>query len=118
MVPDQGRGCVFILMVLLSTCQVAAKVFSIALIAATSALWLIVWLSSDLLLYMLYKAERRDFVYFMPGLTGAVKFVLAFVNRLISKAIADVSGCLLLRIAYEMGGVYFAFNTAASQASC
>ncbi len=53
MIPDQGRGLVFILMVLLSMWQVVAKVFSVALLATTSAIWLIVWLSSDLLLYML-----------------------------------------------------------------
>ena len=99
-------------------CQVVAKVFSIALLATTSAIWLIAWLSSDLLLYMLYKAARRDFVYFVPGLTGAIKFVVAFVMRLAIKVLTDVTGSLKERNAYEMGGVYFAFSTAASQASC
>jgi hypothetical protein len=38
--------------------------------------------------------------------------------RLFQKLLVDVTGVLLFRNSYEMGGLYFAFNTAASQASC
>ena len=118
MIPDEGRGLVFILMFLLGLCQVVAKVFSIALLATTNSLWLLTWLLLDLLVYLLYKAVRRDFVYYVPGLSGGSKYTIGFISRVLVKATVDMTGMMLLRNPYEMGGVYFALSMAASQVSC
>ena len=118
MIPDQGRGLVFLLLVLLGLFQTMTKVFSLALLATTNPRWLIVWLSVDYCLFFFYKIIRRDFVYYTPGLTGLLKYVIAFLMRLFVKLLADVAGYLVSRNAYELGGSYYSFNAVASQASC
>ena len=89
-----------------------------ALLATVNPLWLIIWLSVDYCLYFFYKIVRRDFVYYIPGLTGLLKYVVAFLLRLVVKLLADVTGLLIARNAYELGGSYYSFNAVASQASC
>jgi hypothetical protein len=42
-------------------------------------------------------------VYFIPGLTGLIKYLVSFLFRLIPKLIADMTGMLMARNAYEMG---------------
>ena len=61
---------------------------------------------------------RRDFVYYIPGLTGWIKHVTAFSVRLAIKILVDTAGLLIARNPYEMGGCYFSFNLVISQASC
>ena len=77
MIPDEGRGFAFFLMVMLSTFQVVARAFSTALLAATNPRWLLLWMSSDMLLYFCYKAFRRDLVYYLP-LEGILKYANTF----------------------------------------
>ena len=52
------------------------------------------------------KCVRGDIWYYIR-LEGIVKYISAFVPRLASKVIADFSGCLHMRHAYEMGGIAF-----------
>ena len=118
-IPDRHRGIVFALMVLMSTCQILSKVFSIALLAVTRASWLVIWLCADVLLFLVYKIARREFVYlYPPGVQGGMKYVTAFFARVLVKIIADVTGLLLLRGPYEMGGFYFSFNMVLNIMSC
>lgn len=56
-------------------------------------------------------------MYFLP-MKGWSKYVLAFTSRFMAKVVADVTGLLMLRNTYELGGSYFAFNIVASQAGC
>ena len=77
MIPDEGRGLVFILMVLLALFQTAAKVFSVALLASTNFKWLGLWLSVDVGIFIAYKIARRDLVHFIPGLKGALKWLVS-----------------------------------------
>ena len=118
MVPDVGRIQCYITMVLLALWQVVAKVFAIALLATTNSTWLGIWIAADFLLFYLYKIARRDFTYYVPGLRGVLKYVVSAFARTLVKLLSDVTGILLYRNSYEMGGVYFSFNTIASHAGC
>lgn len=106
------------MMVMLSTFQVGAKVFSVALLATTSLVVLVAWLLADVFLYFVYKLARRDLVYYAPGISGILKMIATLMFRLAQKVMTDFTGYLLMRGPYEMGGSYFAFNMVASQASC
>jgi hypothetical protein len=117
-IPDTGRGRVFCLIVLISAFQMTAKVFSIALLVTTSVVWLAAWLSLDMVVYLIYKMLRNDFVYFVPGTTGATKYIVAFVTRVLVKVVVDFTGLLNGRVATEMGGIYYSVNVIVSQVSC
>ena len=101
MIPDEGRGFVFCLMVMLSAFQVVEKAFSTALLAATNSMWLLFWLSADMLLFFVYKTLSQDLIHYMP-LEGFVKYVSTFLFRLITKVLADYAGILSMRNPYGM----------------
>ena len=101
--PDEGRGVVFVLMFLLSVLQLVAKVFSTALLALTNPLWLIIWVSGDLLFYLGYKLARRDFIYFTP-FKGITKYIMSFMERMVGKVLVDYTGLMLLRGPYGKRG--------------
>ena len=100
MVPDEGRGVVFLLMFLLATLQMVSKVFAVALLSLTNSTWLAIWLGSDIGMFFLYKVVRRDFVYCLRGLSGGVKYTLAFITRLGNKVIVDFTGVIFCRNPY------------------
>ena len=100
MVPDAGRGFVFLLMFLLATLQVVSKVFAVALLSLTSSTWLVIWLASDMCLFFLYKIARRDFVYCTPGVNGGVKYTVSVFARLAAKVIVDFTGMHHVRNPY------------------
>ena len=99
MIPDEGRGFVFFLIVMTATFQVVAKVFSTALLATTNASWLLLWLSGDMSLFFLYKICRSDLLYFTPG-DGALKYITAFLERFVIKTLVDFTGLLIFRNPY------------------
>ena len=69
------------------------------LLLLTVPLWMIAWLSVDMLLYLGYKIVRRDFIYFM-ALNGAMKYAASLVVRIVAKVLTDFTGLLLLRGPY------------------
>ena len=103
---------------MLSLSQSLAKVFSVALLATVNPLWRGIWLSVDYGVFFLQKIIRRDFVYFPPIFTGLLKYVVALIARLLVKLLADATGYVNMRLAYERGGAYYSFNVVMSQASC
>ena len=97
--PDEGRGFVFVLMVVMATLQMIAKVFSTALLALTEAAWLAIWITSDVLIFLCYKQIRRDLVVYVP-MKGSIKYIVSIIVRTGIKVIGDFTGLILLRTAY------------------
>jgi len=60
----------------------------------------------EIALYLIYKCVRGDIWYYVRA-EGIVKYLLAFFERFCVKVIADFSGCLHFRHAYELGGIAF-----------
>lgn len=118
MVPDRGRGLVFFSMVVISMMQMMSKGLAVALLSLTNTTWIGIWFGAEYGLYLAYKMARKDIVFFVPGLTGAVKYTVAFLERIVVKLINDFSGVMLHRNPYEMGGVAFSLNAILSQAGC
>jgi hypothetical protein len=117
-IPDTDRGIVFVTLILISAFQMAVKVLSCSLLAIISIYGLIAWLSVDIVIHLMYKILRRDFVYFVPGTRGVVKYAFSFANRAIMKIIADFTSLLNARVATEMGGIYFSVNMVLNHLRC
>ncbi len=67
----------------------------------------------DVLLFMVYKAARRDFQSWLPG-TGLWVSVL---HRLIAKLVVDFTSCVHFRQPVELGGIYYLLTTIVSLCS-
>jgi hypothetical protein len=94
--------------------QVLSKALAMGALANTCWWWLVVYMSFDMGLYMVYKIARRDFWYWMPT-TGVG---LAVLCRGLIKMLVDFSGCVHFRNPMDLGGAYWMFNAVMSQLSC
>ena len=80
-----------------------------ALLAMVGGQWVLVYLVSDMGLYLTYKILRRDLWHWIP-LEGAASVFESVLERLVVKVLVDFTGVLQFRGAGEMGGIYFALN--------
>ena len=94
--------------------QVLSKAVAMGALANTCWWWLVVYMSFDMCLYMLYKIARRDFWWWVPT-TGVG---LAVLGRGLIKVLVDFSGCVHFRNPVDLGGAYWLFNAVMSQLSC
>jgi hypothetical protein len=115
-IPNTGRGLAFVTMFALSTVHVISKTLSTALLLVTNPIWLLYYMSGDVLFYLLQKVIRRDFIYWLP-LPLAGSLPLSILVRIIAKVVADFSGSLHFRNPYECGGADFSFNLLMTQVS-
>jgi hypothetical protein len=94
--------------------HVLSKAVAMGALANTCWWWLVVYMSFDMGLYMLYKIARRDFWYWPPA-TGVGSAVIV---RGLVKVLVDFSGCVHFRNPLDLGGAYWMFNAVMSQLSC
>ena len=99
MIPDVGRGVVYLLMVLVTSFHLAAKLFSMALLASIAPAWLLIWMAADSSLFVLYKFARRDFVHCVP-VEGWIKYPWALLLRVLMKFLTDFTGIMVTRNPY------------------
>ncbi len=100
-------------MFVLHAAQVLSKAVAMGVLANTFWWWLVVYMSLDICMYMLYKIARRDFWYWMP--TAGLGFSL--IGRVAAKVVVDLSGCVHCRNPVDLGGAYWLFNAVMSQLS-
>ena len=114
---DNGeRGLCFVLMTLISALHNVSRSAGCALLAAAPGNNLVMlFVGGELTLYMFYKMLRNDF-YYWPRLDGAVAVIVGFCNLIVSKVIADFSGCLHFRHPCELGGLAFSASIIWAQA--
>ncbi len=70
-----------------------------------------VYLGSDLLVFLVAKAARRDSLYWVPN----AGIPLSLLFRFGSKVLTDSTGCVDLRHPLELGGLYYTLNAALGQ---
>ena len=114
--PDLNRGSAFAALFLMSAFQVIAKAAAVALIAVTSRSWLLGYIVTDHAVHFFYRVARNDAVFYAP-MPPAASYILAPLLRVIVKTISDFTGSLVLRLPLFLGGSYWLFNLAMSQAS-
>jgi hypothetical protein len=115
-VPDRNRGSTFATLVMMSACQVIAKAAAIALLAVTNGKWLLQYVVADHALHLVYRVARNDLVVYTPA-PPAASYVAAPLSRVMLKTVSDFTGGFTFRLPMTLGGSYWLFNLAMSQAS-
>jgi hypothetical protein len=115
-VPDLNRGSAFAVIFMMSAFQVIAKAAAVALLAVTSTSWLLQYVVADHVLHLIYRVARNDAVMWIPC-PPAASYVVAPLLRVLAKTLTDFTGSLLLSRPFILGGSYWLFNLAMSQAS-
>jgi hypothetical protein len=110
-VPDGGsRTVVFVCMFVNSMLLLLLRGFSSALLISASPSYFFMYITIDMLVFLLYKIMRNDFYYWLP-FTGITDTLVSLVMRIIVKTISDYTGIVHLRGSIEMGGIYWLFNS-------
>jgi hypothetical protein len=115
-VPDLNRGSAFAVLFFMSAFQVIAKAAAVALLAVTSRSWLLGYVVSDHAVHLVYRVARNDAVMYFPA-PPAASYVTAPLLRVILKTVSDFTGGFTFRLPLILGGSYWLFNLAMSQAS-
>jgi len=77
-----------------------------ALLAATDSYLLIYFVGGNVVVFLVFKVARNDFMYWsrIEGVTGVI---VSLFQRLVTKVIVDFTGLLHLRHPKELGGALF-----------
>jgi hypothetical protein len=116
LIPNTGRGVAYVNLFVMATLQVIAKGVSVALLFVTNPVWLGYYMACDYFLFFLYKVCMGDLWVFLP-LPPAPTVPVSILYRIITKAMVDFSGTLILRLPDELGGAYFMFTMLTTLAS-
>ena len=110
-VPDDpsSRALLFVTLILLSSAQVIMKSALVVVLALISKLYVILYISGDMIFYLLAKTVRNDFTYFLP-VDGKVGLCVSFMCRVVMKFVGDFTGCIQFRHPYDTGGLVFTMN--------
>ena len=86
------RGITFILLILLASLHNLSRTIGTALLLSVSKELTFGIMLAELALYHIYKIVRRDYVVWIVGLEGGLKYSAAFVGHTIGKIIIDYTG--------------------------
>jgi hypothetical protein len=103
----------FCVLFVVHAAQVLSRTITVALLTATQPWWGVVYLGGDFLLLVVYKAAKRDLLYWMPGIGVPVSLLIRFNV----KVFADSTACVHFRHPCELGGLYYTLNAALGQAT-
>jgi hypothetical protein len=106
----------FAVIFMMSAFQVLAKAAAVALLAVTNGKWLLQYVVADHALHLFYRIARRDMVYSIAVPPGG-SYAAAPLFRVMLKTVSDFTGSIMLRLPLILGGSYWLFNLAMSQAS-
>jgi hypothetical protein len=93
--------------------QVLSRTGTLALLVATQPWWAAVYVGGDFLVYVAYKAARRDFLYWLPGFGVPLTLFCRFAG----KVFTDSTACVHFRSPWNLGGLYYTLNTLLGQAT-
>ena len=113
----EARTSTFLLLFLLALAHVASKLFAIALLTSIRGTWAIIYLTGDMVLYLGYKAVRRDLRYYL-NLPPTLSVLASVVLRPIMKILVDFACVVHFRHPNELGGFYWSLNLLLTQTSC
>jgi len=106
------RGRCFILMTLMSSLHNLSRSLGCALLAFSDAEKALLFIGGEIGFFLVFKIFRSDFHYWIPG----APLIASFIQRIVSKVIADFTGCLHYRHPYELGGLGFTISMIWAQA--
>jgi hypothetical protein len=115
-VPDLNRGSAFAVLFMMSAFQAIAKAAAVALLAVTSGSLLLGYIVTDHAAHFIYRIARRDWVFYITAPPTA-SYVVTPLLRVLIKTICDFTGNFNTRLPMLLGGSYWLFNLAMSQAS-
>jgi len=71
--------------------------------------YFVAYMAGETTLYLLLKALRNDFWYWVP-VDGATGMFLSLLMRVVIKVVVDFTSIVQFRVPGELGGVYWIFN--------
>ena len=97
-------------MTLISTLHNLSRSIGCALLVASSGKTRFVhFVGGEILLYLVWKIFRGDFLYWVR-VEGIVGVITSALVRVVNKIIADFTGCVHFRHTYELGGTVFSVS--------
>ena len=92
--------------------QILLRTATLSLLAATQGWLAAVYLVSDFLVMVGYKALRRDVLCWVPTFGVPLSLLVRFIFKLFT----DSTSCVHFRHPLELGGLYYCLNVFLSQA--
>ena len=86
------RSFTFLVMMLLAVLQNLSRTIGVALLLAVSGSTTFVFLGAEMAVYIGFKILRNDFVTFIPGLEGTLKYMVALLFHTVVKVLVDYTG--------------------------
>jgi hypothetical protein len=96
-------------MVMNGSLLLVSRSFCAALLALVGMKYFIWYSIFDMGLYLLQKAMRRDFTYWIPA-DDPLGILISLLVRVVVKTITDYTGIVQFRGSAEMGGIYWSIN--------
>jgi len=109
------RALTFLLMIMLASLHNLSRTIGTALMLVVSPRLTLGLIIGEMIFYNLYKVVRRDYILWLVGLEGALKYICALGLHTVSKVLVDFTGLLHFRGPKLTGGVPFSFLTIISQ---
>jgi len=109
------RSSTFLVLMLLAAFQNLSRTIGMALLLAVSGSTTFVIMGAEMALYIVFKVLRNDFVLWIPGLEGALKYIVALIVHVVVKVLVDFTGLIHCRTPKLMGGSLFTFSTVLGQ---
>jgi hypothetical protein len=103
------RSIIFVAMMLVSTCMLVIRCMTIVVLGLLGGRWASLYVGADLGLYLLVKAFREDFWYWIP-VGGNTEVLNSIVIRVIVKVVTDFTSIVQFRHPNEVGGLYWMFG--------
>jgi len=86
------RCFTFLVMMMLAALQNLSRTIGVALLLAVSGSTTFVFLGAEMAFYIGFKILRNDFVTYIPGLEGTLKYTVALFFHTVVKVVADFTG--------------------------
>jgi hypothetical protein len=103
------RSIIFVAMMLFSAGMLVIRCMTIVVLGLLGGRWASLYVSADLLLYLLVKVLRGDFWYWISA-GNNVEIVSSIVGRLLVKVVTDFTSIVQFRHPNEVGGMYWMFG--------
>jgi len=109
------RTSTFLVTMLLAAFHNLSRTIGTALLLAVSGSTTFVVMGAEMAFYIGFKVLRNDFVLWIPGLEGALKYIAALIVHVVVKVLVDFTGMIHCRGPKLMGGSLFTFSTVLGQ---
>ncbi|GMI22703.1 hypothetical protein TeGR_g13156 [Tetraparma gracilis] len=116
LVPDQGRGKAYAVILAMCSLQALTKGSAVALLAVTNSDWLRGYIAIDVGIYFGYKLVRGEYLNYVP-LPFWPSAIFSTTANIIFKLVGDYTGCPSMSLPNFFGGAYFLSNLLLSHVS-